>query len=273
MAEVFWRNPKSTGTDANSTVVRDANGEIEGVWDAVGIGTLDLDTFLTQGIYVQVTFANAITSKHYPEEGTAGLLEVITYEGATAKMQRYTARDGGKIWTRYWNGTAWNPWAQIGTLATPTGVVQLFAGTGSTPGGWLVCNGSAVSRTTYAELFTVIGTTYGVGDGSTTFNLPNTVNRFVEGSTVPGSSGGSGTHTHGLTAAVADLRMATSGTELHGRNRSSPSSRTLDRRFTATGASMAAEDNVSGVGIALTGSTDAQSSLPPYVDLIYIIKT
>lgn len=41
------------------------------------------------------------------------------------------------------------------------------------PAGWLVCDGSAVSRTTYKALFDVIGTTYGVGDGTTTFNLPN----------------------------------------------------------------------------------------------------
>lgn len=53
----------------------------------------------------------------------------------------------------------------------PTGAVIQFAG--STPTGWLDCDGSAVSRTTYANLFAVTGTTYGTGDGSTTFNLPN----------------------------------------------------------------------------------------------------
>ena len=53
----------------------------------------------------------------------------------------------------------------------PTGSVTAFAGT-SAPTGWLKCDGSAISRTTYSELFNVIGTTYGAGDGSTTFNLP-----------------------------------------------------------------------------------------------------
>jgi len=43
----------------------------------------------------------------------------------------------------------------------------------STPTGWLLCDGSAVSRTTYAALFTAISTTYGTGDGSTTFNVPD----------------------------------------------------------------------------------------------------
>ena len=52
------------------------------------------------------------------------------------------------------------------------GFVCPFAGT-TAPDGWLICDGSAVSRTTYADLFAVIGTTYGAGDGNSTFNLPN----------------------------------------------------------------------------------------------------
>lgn len=54
---------------------------------------------------------------------------------------------------------------------TLTGMVTAFAGT-TAPAGWLKCDGSAISRTTYVALFNVIGTTYGAGDGSTTFNLP-----------------------------------------------------------------------------------------------------
>lgn len=68
----------------------------------------------------------------------------------------------------------------------PTGIVQAFAGS-TTPQGWLLCDGSAVSRTDYADLYAVIGTTYGAGDGSTTFNLPNLVDKFVEGSTTSGT--------------------------------------------------------------------------------------
>ena len=60
------------------------------------------------------------------------------------------------------------------------GIVQWFAGK-TAPKGWLVCDGSAISRTDYDELFEVIGTTYGAGDGSTTFNLPNLIDRFAEG--------------------------------------------------------------------------------------------
>ena len=53
--------------------------------------------------------------------------------------------------------------------------------------GWLLCDGSAPSRSTYAELFAKIGTTYGVGDGTTTFNLPNFIGRVVQGAAVAGA--------------------------------------------------------------------------------------
>jgi|TARA_B100001964_G_scaffold199809_1_gene226366 hypothetical protein len=55
---------------------------------------------------------------------------------------------------------------------SPTGAVITFAGS-TAPDGWLLCDGSAVSRTNYAGLFAVISTIYGEGDGSTTFNLPD----------------------------------------------------------------------------------------------------
>lgn len=70
---------------------------------------------------------------------------------------------------------------------TDTGFIAPYAGT-SVPTGWLACNGAAVSRTTYSKLFSAIGTTYGAGDGSTTFNLPNLNNNsFLEGSNTAGT--------------------------------------------------------------------------------------
>jgi len=70
--------------------------------------------------------------------------------------------------------------AQGVSALMPTGTVLHFAGS-SAPTGWLLCDGSAVSRTTYATLFALLSTTYGVGDGSTTFNVPNTSGIFISG--------------------------------------------------------------------------------------------
>lgn len=62
----------------------------------------------------------------------------------------------------------------------PAGVIIPFAGT-SVPTGYLLCNGAAVSRTYYANLFAAIGTLYGAGNGSTTFNLPDARDRVLQG--------------------------------------------------------------------------------------------
>lgn len=95
-----------------------------------------------------------------------------------------------------------------GASSLPVGSVVPFVGT-SIPSGMLLCDGSAVSRTTYSSLFTIIGTSFGSGDGSTTFNVPN----FRTGNRIPigknssvaaidtlGKSGGSFNHTHTSTA-------------------------------------------------------------------------
>ena len=62
----------------------------------------------------------------------------------------------------------------------PIGSVSMYAGA-SAPSGWMLCNGQAVSRTTYSALYSIIGTTYGSGDGSTTFNLPDLRDRVAVG--------------------------------------------------------------------------------------------
>ena len=86
------------------------------------------------------------------------------------------------------------------TPLVPSGCVLHFA-MSTAPSGWLACDGSAVSRTTYASLFSAIGTTYGSGDGSTTFNLPNAGGQFIR-NWVSGQSTDSG-RTFGSTQADA----------------------------------------------------------------------
>lgn len=69
----------------------------------------------------------------------------------------------------------------------PTGTIIAYAANGDIPDGYLPCNGAAVSRTTYDNLFGVIGTLYGEGDGINTFNLPDLTDRFLEGSSTAGN--------------------------------------------------------------------------------------
>lgn len=85
-------------------------------------------------------------------------------------------------------------------LLTPTGSVTQYAGSAA-PTGWLFCDGAEVSRTTYAALFAVVGTTFGSGNGSSTFNLPDLKGRVPVGKAVTGTfanlaaTGGAETHT------------------------------------------------------------------------------
>lgn len=87
------------------------------------------------------------------------------------------------------------------------------------PTGWLECDGSAVSRTTYADLFTEIGTTFGVGDGSTTFNLPNLADNVPvgkSGTKALGSTGGNATVTPIVTDNIAVNKTGDASGSLNG---------------------------------------------------------
>jgi microcystin-dependent protein len=95
----------------------------------------------------------------------------------------------------------------------PAGAIMPYAGAAA-PDGWLLCYGQAVDRTTYADLFTAISTTYGVGDGSTTFNLPDLRGRVVAGQDDMGGS--SANRLTGLTNGIdGDTLGATGGEEAH----------------------------------------------------------
>lgn len=84
-------------------------------------------------------------------------------------------------------------------LLTPSGALMPYAGA-SAPTGWLLCDGSAVSRTTYSDLFTAISTTFGAGDGSTTFNIPD-----LRGRTIAGKDNMGGTAANRVTTAASQI--------------------------------------------------------------------
>lgn len=139
----------------------------------------------------------------------------------------------------------------IAQSLVPTGAVQPFA-MASAPTGWLACDGSAVSRATYATLFTAISTTYGVGDGSTTFNVPDLRGYFVRGLGTNTDGAASGA----LGAKVADTFKAHTH-PISGAGGSSGGFGTL------TGSS----------ATVLSGSTGGAETMPKNIALFYCIKT
>lgn len=99
--------------------------------------------------------------------------------------------------------------SEIPPFLVPTGAMLIWS-TDTAPTGWLLCYGQAVSRSTYGKLFTVIGTTFGIGDGSTTFNLPDLRGRLPLGQDDMG-----GTPANRITNAQADSIGGSSGAEDH----------------------------------------------------------
>ena len=174
---------------------------------------------------------------------------------------------------------------------------QLFAGSiiawgsDTIPYGYLLCDGSAVSRTTYSELFAAIGTTWGAGDGSTTFNVPQFKDRFLLGkgtiATTLNTMAGEQTHMLSVDempnhnhSAAADTQGAHSHTlTWQGTTARDPNYDTFVTG-TASGASphtTAASLSIAGahshvISIGATGGGQAHNNMPPYNSVNFIIK-
>lgn len=137
----------------------------------------------------------------------------------------------------------------------PLGGLIPYAGTAA-PTGWLLCDGSQVSRVTYQSLFELIGTTYGAGDGSTTFNVPDLQQRFPLGKAAAGTgallgaTGGAIDHTH--TGGSHSHTISSGGSHSHtvnAHNHSIPSG----------GSHVHALGNLKGTATSTAGSAECQS--------------
>ena len=153
------------------------------VWDKIGFNLVEYNNADVTTYNLPYKNVFVISLKYSNTYGIA----FAVYWGINKNLQ--------KIWVNTINQStqSWNGWTTaIGGITVPIGTVSAFAGT-TLPIGYLWCNGQEVSRTTYSELFSVIGTTFGTGDGSTTFNVPNlNDNRFIEGSTTIGTNKNAG---------------------------------------------------------------------------------
>ena len=175
-----------------------------------------------------------------------------------------------------------------GGSVSAVGSVVLYTKS-TAPSGYLLCNGQAVSRTTYASLFAVIGTTYGAGDGSTTFNVPNLSGRTVIGTSSSyalASTGGAESHVHATknhTLTVAEMPKHSHKIAFYNSSWTDTQTNYSDTvawgawsktgvRYATPLSETAAGGYVGGNGAHNHGNTGSASTMQPYLTLNYIIK-
>lgn len=187
------------------------------------------------------------TPTNSPVAGAINWTLQVSAENGVVVQRAFSLDDNfANLYIRQWNGETWTGWLEVGAGAlankaninldnlsatgeakiagsVPTGSILPYGGS-TAPEGYLICNGGTISRTTYANLFYVIGTTFGAGDGSTTFNLPNLTNvKLLKGESVPVKGTGlslgltNGTQ-YGAMAMTVDYRMFKGYTDKYGSN-------------------------------------------------------
>jgi microcystin-dependent protein len=173
-------------------------------------------------------------------------------------------------------------WVSSAPNYVPTGGMVMW-GTASAPSGYLLCNGSAVSRSTYSALFAVVGTAFGSGDGSTTFNLPDFRDRFPVGAGTTYSANSTGgskdaivvSHTHTGTSSVSDPGHTHYTTYPYAYQGATPTLQSGSFNFFSFADTMShAFTGVTvATSISTTGSSGTNANLPPYLGVYFIIKT
>jgi microcystin-dependent protein len=275
----------STGLTAHpNPIVLDSAGRINEVWVAEG----------TNCKFVLKTSTNVLIGT-YDSLFPIASLPVSIYNGGTGA----TTAEGARINLG------------LGTFLVPTGSLIMWPSV-TIPTDWKLCNGDAISRTTFATLFSLLGTTFGAGDGSTTFNLPNYKNRMPYGAdtVAVGATGGSanavvvshnhtGTtgvdspdHTHNFSATTSGQSVqhthnmtkytgvnASGGTAYVGDDSGSGPAGTIatsvnsvDHTHTLSGTT-SGRSNGHFHSIATDGVSGTNANLPPYLGINFIIKT
>ena len=275
----------STGLTAHpNPIVLDSAGRVNEVWIPEG----------TNSKFVLQTSTNVLIGT-YDSLFPIASLPVSIYNGGTGATTAAGARAN----------------LGLGTFLVPTGSVIMWP-SNTSPTNWKICDGAAISRVTFVDLFSLIGTTFGVGDGSTTFNIPDYRDRMPFGANTYaiGATGGSAnavvvSHNHGGVTGGQSVThthtvAGTTGNNNQNHVHASPSGTSFLTDGGGSGGTVSASGvNASGVNtaennvnhvhdfsattannsvdhthtIATDGASGTNANLPPYLGINFIIKT
>jgi microcystin-dependent protein len=242
------------------------NNTYRGGWGSTGV--LTLGAALTYG---GVTLSNSVTGT-----GSMVLSASPTFTGSPLTPTQSPSSNNTTI-----ASTAYVDAGIAAITTVPTGTVLPYAGSTTAPTGFLMANGQAVSRSTYSALFAVTSTTFGVGDGSTTFNVPDLRGRAVFGDDSMGSTaanrlgsnsstgGISGTASRGTAGGAQNHTLITA--EMPAHTHSVPAQIVGGSDIGGSGAYLAAGLINNGTSTS-TGGGGAHNNTPPALVMNFIIK-
>lgn len=171
-----------------------------------------------------------------------------------------------------------------GSFTLPSGIINPFAGI-TAPDGWLLCYGQAISRTVYSDLFIALSTTYGAGDGSTTFNVPDLRGRVVAGLDNMGGTDagllstantlGTTTGTETITLTTAQMPSHTHIQDAHNHTKTTSTAGSVTQRVQIGSGTSTNDAFITDNATATnqnTGGGTSHNNMQPTMTINYIIK-
>jgi microcystin-dependent protein len=213
------------------------------------------DTFTTNQVITSTVMNNIIDQTLFTSDAIAAGNSTLALVAGKLKVGTITSNEMGtdSVTTNAIADGAVTQ-AKASNMLIPAGAIMPFAMNGA-PTGWLAADGTAVSRSTYATLFAAIATTYGVGDGATTFNVPDLRGYFVRGS---------GTNSDGTISGTFGAKQAD---ELKSHTH------TYTFKSTTGGSSAGGDPNSITNTTVNTGATGGTETRPRNIPMLYCIKT